>query len=196
MTAPMTHRMRTARFLAALTIAGSLLATTDALAEDSYVVETRDGSTYRGELVENVVGSHVTLKLATGEIRRIEALDVKHQGPEAPPSPAAPPPVTPGPAPNVVGGPAVTGILQGLPGLLAPPVASYAGADAVRVTLDAQGYGYGLLMMGPTLEQRIQNGSGNRWRQVCNSPCNVAIDPHAEYRVRGGIPRRAGTLPT
>jgi hypothetical protein len=190
MKTPRTNKTRAARFLAALAVAGSLLAVTDALADDAYVVETIDGSTYRGQLVENVVGSHVTLKLATGEIRRIEALDVKRQEPETPPPPAPPTQVsqgTPGPTPNVVLGPAVTAAFPGLAGLLAPPVADYTGADAVRVTLDPQGYGYGLLVMGPTLEQRIEGGSGNRWRQVCNSPCNAAIDARAEYRVRGGM---------
>jgi len=171
-----------------MAIAGSLLATTNALADDAYVVETIDGSTYRGELVESVVGSHVTLKLATGEIRRIEWLDLKRQGPETPAAPAAPPAQVspPTPAPNVVAGPSVTATFPALAGLLAPSVAGYTGADAVRVTLDPHGYGYGVLAMGPTLEQRIESGSGNRWRAVCSSPCNVAIDPHGEYRVRGG----------
>ncbi len=35
-------------------------------------VDLRDGSAVQGELVERVPGDHVTLKLATGEVRRIE----------------------------------------------------------------------------------------------------------------------------
>jgi hypothetical protein len=39
-------------------------------------VATRDGATYRGELVEKVPGDHVTLKLASGEVKRFAWADV------------------------------------------------------------------------------------------------------------------------
>src|ERR1700689_677802 len=39
-------------------------------------VVTRDGATFRGELVEKVPGDHVTIKLASGEVKRFAWADV------------------------------------------------------------------------------------------------------------------------
>jgi hypothetical protein len=39
-------------------------------------VATKDGATYRGELVEKVPGDHVTLKLASGDVKRFAWADV------------------------------------------------------------------------------------------------------------------------
>ena len=67
------------------------------------VVTLVDGSTYQGELVEKVPGDHVTLQLATGEIKRFEwsqlasAIDESATGsapesaPARPHDPASPP---------------------------------------------------------------------------------------------------------
>jgi hypothetical protein len=61
-----------------------------ALADGTIEVTLTDGSSFRGELVERIVGDHVTIKLATGEIRIIPwaAIRPDHQRP----APPAPPP--------------------------------------------------------------------------------------------------------
>jgi hypothetical protein len=66
---------------------GVLLASSIALADETEVVHTRNGSVYRGELVEKVVDDHVTIKLATGEIKRIEWADIDASPPKPPPPP-------------------------------------------------------------------------------------------------------------
>jgi hypothetical protein len=53
---------------------GALAASDDA----TITVWTRDGATYRGEIVERVPNDHVTIKLATGETKRFEWKDLDH----------------------------------------------------------------------------------------------------------------------
>jgi hypothetical protein len=47
------------------------------------VVKLLDGSVYRGTIVEFVPRDHVTLRIATGEVRRFRMADVYYQGDEA-----------------------------------------------------------------------------------------------------------------
>ena len=54
-------------------IAAPAVAHADAAVE----ITLKDGSSYRGELVERIVGDHVTLKLATGEIRTVPWSDMR-----------------------------------------------------------------------------------------------------------------------
>ena len=96
-------------FLASLFTAAPALAQPDlptaAVAGQVWVVITNDGSTYVGNLVENVVGSHVTMRLATGELHRFEAPDIKRQGPGGRTNPVREmPPATPK-LPTVYAGP-------------------------------------------------------------------------------------------
>lgn len=56
-------------------------------------VVTGDGAMYRGEVVEYVIGDHITLKLDSGELKRIAFSDAAHI---SPPRPKAPAPVSPG----------------------------------------------------------------------------------------------------
>ena len=95
-----------------------------ALAQTTYAVTTNDGSTYQGELVENVVGDHVTIKLADGQLRRFAAADVRAQTSESP---------TPFVIPN-------------MPMMPGAPV-TYAGPDAVHVHLENDDGGSGTLYM-------------------------------------------------
>src|SRR5678815_4389071 len=64
----------------------ALLIATAARAAEPERVTLRDGSIVQGELVEKVPGDHITLKLATGEVRQIAWSDVA-------PEQASPPPV-------------------------------------------------------------------------------------------------------
>jgi hypothetical protein len=76
--------MRMSRFVAAIALSiGIVMSTTDVLAQDvqaAYFVVTNDGSSYQGQLVENVVGQHVTIRLASGELRTFQAGEVRAQG--------------------------------------------------------------------------------------------------------------------
>lgn len=59
-------------------------------------VVTGDGAMYRGEVVEYVIGDHITLKLDSGEVKRIPFADAAHISPPRPKTPSAPAPA-PGP---------------------------------------------------------------------------------------------------
>ena len=64
------------------------LASYDALAGET--VRLRDGSTFQGELVEKVPGDRVTIRLATGEIKRFAWGDIVPEAAPAATAPAAP----------------------------------------------------------------------------------------------------------
>jgi hypothetical protein len=69
-------------------------------------VVTKDGAMYRGEVLEYVVGSHITLKLDSGESKRIVWDDAQQISPPRPkaggrapsPPPSSPPPSSPPPS--------------------------------------------------------------------------------------------------
>jgi hypothetical protein len=63
--------VRAASFVLAMSLVSSI-----ALADVDQLVVLHDGSRFRGTLVELVVNDHVTLKLATGEVRRFAWADV------------------------------------------------------------------------------------------------------------------------
>lgn len=52
-------------------------------------VVTGDGAMYRGEVVEYVIGDHITLKLDSGELKRIAFSDAAHISPPRPKASAA-----------------------------------------------------------------------------------------------------------
>jgi hypothetical protein len=70
------HIARIATFACTFGIASSVLA--QAVPPDE--IRTRDGGLYRGVILENVPGDHLTILLANGESRRIEAADVEYAG--------------------------------------------------------------------------------------------------------------------
>lgn len=136
-------------------------------ASDRYVVVTNDGSRFEGELVERVVGNHVTLKLATGDIRTIQAADVKAewrpgQGPVG---------VSTGviPTVQVTNSPLVTGV----------PLA-YHGPDEVQIHLTNTNNESGTLYR--------ESASG--WEVVCQMPCTTTVDPKISYKLHNSDPFR------
>ena len=68
---------RAMRTLAVLAVA-CLVWTSTASADDTITVWLKDGSMVRGELVERVPNKHLTIKLATGEVRKIEWTEIDH----------------------------------------------------------------------------------------------------------------------
>ncbi len=142
-----------------------------ARADDTERVDTRDGSSYRGELVERVAGDHVTLKLATGELKRIEWADIV--APVAPPPP--PPPTAKAPRPK-------SGITVDL-------VANDERARLERYT------GTGTVDVDHVTTTGITLYTTQRdidvYSDVCGVPCTVRVDPAARYRIGG-----EGLIPT
>jgi hypothetical protein len=169
-------------FAAALALGITVLAT-DAAAQDAsltYFVVTNDGSTYQGQLVENVVGQHTTIRLVSGEIRTFQAGDVKSQGPVGGGNVVVPTNPTLTPEQQA----ALTQIAQlraqalaqsmtptpGSPG--APPV-TYTGPDAVQIHVTKANDSEGTLL-GET-------ASG--WQPVCTMPCTTTVDPKVDYKL-------------
>ncbi len=70
------------------------------------VIKLKDGSMYRGEIIELVVNDHVDVRLSSGEVKRFPMSDVSFAGAsavrEAPPAPPPPPPPPPAPASTAV----------------------------------------------------------------------------------------------
>jgi hypothetical protein len=129
-----------------------------ALADDVESVQTKDGSVYRGELVERVVNDHVTLKLATGEIKTIAWSDIK-------PSETRPPP------PRPPDGVAIT-----------------FESDEPRATLQRYvGSGNVAVDYVTPYGTTVGSGDADLalFQDVCTSPCSQHIAPGGRFRVGG-----------
>ena len=86
--------------MTALAILASSLPT---FADDASVtIVLKGGAKYRGTLVEEVPNDHVTIQLATGEVKRFAWADINRGGDA--PAPPLPPPSEPGPVVHIVGG--------------------------------------------------------------------------------------------
>ena len=139
-----------------------VLLASGALADDVESVRTRDGSVYRGELVERVVNDHVTLKLATGEIKTIPWADIQPAAPSQPPPPSRP--ADP------------------------PSVEISFEADPSRAVLQRY-VGSGNVSVDYVTPYGVTVGSGDGelslYRDVCSSPCNQRVPADGRYRVAG-----------
>jgi hypothetical protein len=164
---------------AALHLAAPAVAFADepVIAVSHYVVITNDGSTYQGELVESVVGGHVTLRLATGEIVHFDARDIKSQG-SALPSHSAPVVVAPPPPPRVVDPPLSSRrsliLAPHFPGLFGGSPTVYEGPDAVPIHITSRD------AASATLAEESASG----WVPVCQIPCTTSVDPKAMYQLQ------------
>jgi hypothetical protein len=164
-----------------------------AAASDKLTVKLKNGAEYRGELVERVPGDHVTIKLATGEVKRFEWAELVDA------SDAAKPKADPDSAPS-----------SGDEGKQAPDDASDADGRAKKperkVSYDdpservssGSSYSEGSVVFldsdqGADLERHIGSSSlavGGReldvehWERVCTAPCNRSL-PAGEYRLHG-----------
>jgi hypothetical protein len=132
-------------------------------------VTLADGTVMQGELVEKVPGDHITLKLATGEIRTItwSALAPQMQ---------APPPVVMQQQAQVPTGPTTHVAID---------------ADAPGVSL-MRVMGFGFVQYGSA------TGSFASYQTVCVAPCQADVDANATYQISGdGVtPSSPFTLPT
>ena len=150
-----------------LVVLGALCASSPALASTE-TVHLNDGSVYEGELVEKVPNDHVTIKLATGEVRRFDwsALAPEHA--------AAPAPTTM---------PGVTGVVAQPPPLPPRPA-------KLRFTADAKGV---LLMRVDTVMNNtaVYPSTLETETPVCYAPCKADVDANARYYVRGAYVERS-----
>ena len=135
----------------------------DALA-DSERVQLADGSIYEGELVEKVPNDHITLKLATGEIRRIEWSAL------APQTQASPPLVPPTVAP--------------MAGATESAHVSVGSDRPGPILMKNPGYGATFTnTQGPATLSVVT--SDENPVPVCYAPCSADVDPRATYYVTG-----------
>jgi hypothetical protein len=133
------------------------------------VVTLKNGSMFRGTILELIAGDYVAIRLASGETKRFSMADVASAGPAAGSSAVAPAPVVPQPAP-VVPQPAPVA-----PQPAPPPVrpAVTVDADGVPVHFDAP-------QSPMTLHLRSggdATGVGWHYDPVCTAPCDATIRP-------------------
>lgn len=138
-----------------LALAGALVSST-AAADASTEVHLRDGSIFRGELVEKVVGDHITIKLATGETRMIRWADLAPED-TAPRGPGGAP-VDPSKLEVEVTSTGDTVQLQRQSGI--GEGAGYVGGRAVAISVV-------------------------HYEPICEAPCTSRVDPQATYRIAG-----------
>jgi hypothetical protein len=178
------------RFLSALlvtsTIAGAVPLPRTAWAQEAPAVgdevKLKDGSIFRGTIVELVPSDHVDLLLPSGETRRFPIADVAYQGP-APTSSPAPPPAVPAPGPAPAERPPVPSEPQ-------PAISGKSGEVDVHVTSDQddvallvrtgqsdfEGYGAGYRTFVAV------SGSSRNYELVCNAPCDARL-PAGSHRL-------------
>ncbi|HEY1954300.1 MAG TPA: hypothetical protein VGH28_01780 [Polyangiaceae bacterium] len=136
-------------------------------------VTLADGTVMQGELVEKVPGDHITIKLATGEIRTIQWSALAPQ-PPAVTVQAAPPPVPVTQAPPA--GPSTHVMID----------ADEPGVTLLRVT--------GLGMVQATSSYGTTFGAFMSYAPICVAPCEANLETSGMYRVAGDGVTPTGTF--
>ncbi len=144
------------------------------------VVKLKDGSLFRGLILENVVGDHVAMKTATGDVRSFPAADVVYAGP-ASAQPAPPPVATPEGAPPPA--PAPMGPPQALVTLDAPAIKLHFEATAPDTdfhlrTGDSVISGVAATSRGAA----AFSGSAQNYAHICTAPCDATL-PKGTHRL-------------
>ncbi|HEX2570778.1 MAG TPA: hypothetical protein VH877_14570 [Polyangia bacterium] len=192
-----------------LTLAG---AQGTAAAAEIRTVQLQNGNVYSGELVEWIPGDHVTLRLITGEIRRIAWTDLSLQ----PPPPAAPPAAAPPTAPPAAAPPSPTNTPpnayppnayppnayppntyppNAYPPDAFPPPGAPGGAQTpgTQLTIRTKNPNAQLTQTGGT-NYVVGYGYGRynnyaatieTWRPICTTPCNQVVPSGGPYRIAG-----------
>jgi hypothetical protein len=126
---------------------------------DTETVRLVDGSIYAGEIVEKVPGDHITLKLATGDVRRFEWSALA-------------------PVPSPVSTVATQGplaVVQPFPQL--PTRTAH-----VQLTADTRGT---LLVRVDSVPAGAPGWPSQRESPVCYAPCSADVDANASYYITG-----------
>lgn len=143
--------------------------TLSAAAQGTERVTLADGTVMQGELVEKVPGDHITIKLATGEIRTIQWSALAPQA--APATPVVPEVAAPPPT-----GPMVHVVVEGdRPGVTLVRILGYGMVEAYT--------GYGTAI-----------GAFEQSRPVCIAPCQADIEANGMYRIGGDGVSPTGTF--
>jgi hypothetical protein len=141
------------------------------------VVQLANGGMVRGTIVENLPGDHVTIQLATGELRTCPSAEVASAGP-APVAQEVVPPAPGGSLPTPLGRPMIA-----QPG----PVPSYGpGPNGPTVHLHVEGTSSDL-----TLQQVTGTGTAivstgrsfatvmvDNFAPLCSAPCDIDLPAH------------------
>jgi hypothetical protein len=161
------HRMLVHPRFMALALRFALIACgATAMGDDqSLVVQTKAGATYRGELVERVPGDHITLKLATGEIKRFSWNEIEVPAPV--PTSAVPAKTPVAPAASATTAP------------VTPAQATATGTVHIKApeALYLERYDG-----SSTAEVRLITVDVSHWQVVCQSPCDRPVAP-GQYRL-------------
>lgn len=162
----------------------STVSAVHAAADTSVTVWLKNGGVIQGELVELMPNSHITLTLATGEVRRIVWDDIDHDslGASKPkPSPAADDETIEDDAAHK-------------PNPKSKAVSDYVPPDVSKAAVITGADGYLLQRLEGTFSGSGSGSgghvhvSGEVWKTICVAPCNQALPP-GMYRVDGdGIP--------
>lgn len=131
---------------------------------EEMIVRLRDGSVYRGIIVELIPQDHVLLRLSSGELRKVAASDITSQEFLPPPPPAMPLPAVPQPL------------------YVVPP-------SAVPISLNADDPQAGLYQQDAQLlaiSLGGRRGTVETWRRICGVPCQAYVDPLGTYKIGGG----------
>ena len=148
---------RTIALLACLPAAAALAQATAGAVQET--ITLRNGDVYSGRLVERVPGDHLTLQLATGEVKVIPWSEI-------PATPAGPPPPN-GTSDRV------------------PPAATRPG---VFVHLHTENPSVALYRLRSTFGGYDGDGNefvGASYARVCLAPCNLRLDPARQYQIAG-----------
>lgn len=134
-------------------------------------VWTKDGGMFRGEIVERVPNDHITIKLATGETKRIEWKDVERDSVGTPTLPAAPaaPADAPEPRPTRKSSP------EASPQGVRVHLTGDAGLRLIRQT--------GISDFGSSAGGRAVSGTVAHFEIVCYAPCDLVVPRGGDYHV-------------
>jgi hypothetical protein len=139
---------------------------------DAETVHLTSGAVYSGELVEKIPGDHVTIKLATGEVKRFDWTDIAPKTPAQHLETQQPlAPITPEPQQQQT----VTPL---------PPRPA-----RVRFNSDVKG---ALLMRVDTVVTAGTIYPSDTESPVCYAPCSASADANARYYVRGAYITTSG----
>lgn len=121
------------------------------------IVQLANGGMLRGTIIESVPGDHVTIQLATGEVRQIPAVEYRYAGPYIAPAAPAPAPV---------------------PTYVAPPP-----PRTVHVHVDATSEDLTLQQVTGTATAVVSSGRGfasvqiDQFAPLCTAPCDIDVEP-------------------
>jgi hypothetical protein len=133
-------------------------------------VTLKDGTELHGEVVERRADDHVTIKLATGEVRRIEwseLTQIESDEPTVAPTPAPPPP------------PAVTSSSSEGVHVIVVSNRENTRLESMTGVSEITGVGFVNGRAAP------YSATATHWQRVCVAPCDKDVEPNREYRLSG-----------